>query len=33
MDSFSASLGHGAYSKLDVFDTFDVVVLAVVRQA
>lgn len=27
MESFSASLGHGAYSKLDVFDTFDVVVL------
>ena len=27
MGSFSASLGHGAYSKLDVFDTFDVVVL------
>ena len=27
MDSFSASLGYRFYSKLDVFDTFDVVVL------
>ena len=27
MDSFSASLGCKSYSKLDVFDTFDVVVL------